>query len=282
MPCCAEILVSSATHAIFASMKFATSTIVALLMLACASAQEPEPFDGTKSAFHGFDCFNFNRDGTACKVVVPKTVAAGKPWIWRARFFGHEPQLDKVLLENGYHVVYCEVGNLFGAPKAVARWDQFYHFLTEEKGFHKKPALEGMSRGGLIIYNWAKKNPEKVSCIYGDAPVCDIKSWPRGNAGVWKQCMAAYGYKDDAEALAFEGNPIDGLEPLAKAKVPLLHVVGDADTVVPVAENTAVLEKRYRALGGEIEVIHKPGVGHHPHSLKDPAKLVEFVTKNVK
>ena len=236
---------------------------------------------GKKSAFHGFDCYDFSVAGAACKVVVPKTIADGKPWIWRARFFGHQPQLDKALLQDGYHVAYCDVGNLFGSPAAVKRWDAFYKFLTGEKGFHKKPALEGMSRGGLIIYNWAKKNPDKVSCIYGDAPVCDIKSWPRKNAKVWAQCLKAYGFESDAEGDAFEGNPIDGLEPLAKARVPLLHVVGDADKVVPVAENTAILEKRYKALGGKIEVIHKPGVGHHPHSLEDPAPLVEFVTKAV-
>ena len=64
--------------------------------------------------------------------------------------------------------------------------------------------------------------------------------------------------------------------------MPLLHVVGDADVVVPVKDNTAILEERYKALGGEIQVIHKPGVGHHPHSLKDPAPLVKFVTGHVK
>ena len=72
-------------------------------------------------------------------------------------------------------------------------------------------------------------------------------------------------------------NPIDNLGPLARAGVPLLHVVGDADEVVPVAENTAILEQRYKALGGNIEVIHKEGVGHHPHSLKDPAPIVAFI-----
>jgi hypothetical protein len=50
--------------------------------------------------------------------------------------------------------------------------------------------------------------------------------------------------------------------------------------VVPVAENTAILEKRYRELGGTIKVIHKPGVGHHPHGLDDPAPVVEFILKN--
>jgi lysophospholipase L1-like esterase len=59
--------------------------------------------------------------------------------------------------------------------------------------------------------------------------------------------------------------------------VPLLHVVGDADEVVPVAENTAIIERRYHTLGGSIRVIHKPGVGHHPHSLEDPTPIVQFV-----
>jgi lysophospholipase L1-like esterase len=34
-------------------------------------------------------------------------------------------------------------------------------------------------------------------------------------------------------------------------------------------------------LGGSICVISKPGVGHHPHSLKDPAVIVEFILKHM-
>ena len=33
--------------------------------------------------------------------------------------------------------------------------------------------------------------------------------------------------------MTFAGNPIDHLEALARAGVPVLHVVGDADDVVP-------------------------------------------------
>jgi hypothetical protein len=29
-------------------------------------------------------------------------------------------------------------------------------------------------------------------------------------------------------------------------------------------------------------VILKPGVGHHPHSLKDPAPVVEFLLRHAK
>ena len=32
-------------------------------------------------------------------------------------------------------------------------------------------------------------------------------------------------------------------------------------------------------LGGTIRVIRKPGVGHHPHSLAEPAPLVEFIER---
>jgi len=67
---------------------------------------------------------------------------------------------------------------------------------------------------------------------------------------------------------------------VAKAGVPLLHIGGDADEVVPVAENTAIVQSRYEALGGSIQVILKPGAGHHPHSLKDPTPIVQFVRKH--
>ena len=33
-----------------------------------------------------------------------------------------------------------------------------------------KPILEGMSRGGLIVFNWAKQNPDKITAIYTPGP----------------------------------------------------------------------------------------------------------------
>jgi len=57
-------------------------------------------------------------------------------------------------------------------------------------------------------------------------------------------------------------------------------VVGDADEVVPVAENTAVIERRYRELGGHMVVLHKPGVGHHPHGLDDSTPVVNFILEH--
>ncbi|MCA9070017.1 MAG: alpha/beta hydrolase fold domain-containing protein, partial [Planctomycetaceae bacterium] len=96
----------------------------------------------------------------------------------------------------------------------------------------------------------------------------------------WKLVLSQYGFQDDAEALAYDKNPVDNLAPLVAAKVPLLHVYGDADDVVPWEENTGLLADRYRKLGGSITLIAKPGIGHHPHGLDDPSPIVEFITEH--
>lgn len=257
-----------------------------LLLVTIPSFAEPCTFDGaSESDFHGYQQFDFTLEGRACKVACPKEVAPGRPWVWRALFWGHEPQADVALLGKGFHVAYIDVFEFHGNDTAVKIFDNLYAFLTGQHGFGKRPALEGLSRGGLIAYNWASEHPDQVSCIYGDAPVCDIRSWPgglgagQGSPEDWKVCLAAWGL-DESSAKDFKRNPIDRLASLAKAGIPLLHVVGDADDVVPVAENTDVLAERYRALGGAIEIINKPGVGHHPHSLVDPAPIVDFIVKH--
>ena len=41
-----------------------------------------------------------------------------------------------------------------------------------------------------------------------------------------------------------------------------------------------LLKKKYKELGGSIHVISKPGIGHHPHALKDPRPIVDFILKH--
>jgi sialidase-1 len=65
----------------------------------------------------------------------------------------------------------------------------------------------------------------------------------------------AYGFSSDEEALAYKDYPIDNLEALALAKVPLLHMIGLNDEVVPPDENTYILIDRYIKLGGPATVI---------------------------
>jgi hypothetical protein len=69
--------------------------------------------------------------------------------------------------------------------------------------------------------------------------------------------------------------------PIAAAGISIIAVYGAADVDLPPEENILLLQSRYRALGGEIAVIAKPGVGHHPHSLADPTPLFDFVLSRI-
>ena len=133
--------------------------------------------------------------------------------------------------------------------------------------------------------NYAAAHPDHAAALYLDAPVLDIRSWPGGkgkgpgNAECWQQCLAIYGLSEET-ARDFHANPIDHAAMLAKAGIPVISVCGDADEAVPLEENMKIFEARYRIAGGKIEVILKPGGKHHPHSLKDPKPIVDFLLQN--
>jgi len=255
-----------------------------LMELVVAEELPPLAEDVVQSQWKGFERIDFTLGGRSCLLVKPKAAARNNPWIWRTEFFGHEPQGDSMLLEKGYHVAYIDVQNMYGAPVGLDHMDKLYGFLTAAYNLNKQVVLEGFSRGGLFAFNWAARHPDKVACIYGDAPVLDFKSWPGGklsgpgSPGDWARLLQVYGLTEP-EAMAYRLNPVDNLAPLARARIPLLFVCGDADKVVPLAENAALAEKRYRKLGATVKLISKPGVDHHPHSLADPTPIVDFILK---
>jgi pimeloyl-ACP methyl ester carboxylesterase len=239
------------------------------------------------SNWQGYRCENFASDGRDCILVQPKVPIQSKAWIWRTEFFGAFPALDIALLDAGFHVAYIDVQNMYGAPIAMRHMDMFYRQLTETFGLATQCVLEGFSRGGLFALNWAALNPRLVACLYLDAPVCDFKSWPggkgkaRGSEDDWRRLKRVYGFTDD-EALEYTLNPVDNLAPIAAAGIPIIAVYGEADVDLPPEENILLLQTRYQALGGDITLIAKPGIGHHPHSLSDPTPLSTFILAALK
>ncbi|MBI1335743.1 MAG: prolyl oligopeptidase family serine peptidase [Phycisphaera sp.] len=260
--------------------------ILSVLMIGVAQALAVEPWPGKASGWNGFDRYDFKVAGRNAYVVTPRQPAVGRPWYWRMRFPGVAINDDLELLNRGWHVAYIDMANMYGSPEAMRVMEAFYDEMTGTYGLSRKPVLKGLSRGGLFIFNYAARHPDRVSAIYGDAPVCDFKSWPggrgasHGSPSDWKRLIAAYGFKDEAQALAYDNNPIDNLKPLADANVPVLIVAGDSDRTVPYVENGGIIETRYKVLGGPITVILKPGCDHHPHGLDDPKPILEFIEKH--
>src|SRR6266702_4165660 len=138
-------------------------------------------FEGEKTAWHGFDRYDFlideqtlaikpqddEKDGIShqihgqrrCVIVVPKVPAPGNPWSWRGCYWDHQPQTEIALLKRGFHIAYITAD---ASLKPDKKWDAWYAFLTGKHGLSKKPAFIGMSRGGEYEYRWATTHPDEV------------------------------------------------------------------------------------------------------------------------
>ena len=210
-----------------------------------------------------------------------KSAAEGaRPWVWYAPTIGSHPNQSngwvlRKLLERGFYVCGVDVGESYGSPAGRRAYTEFHQHVVREYKLESKARLLAQSRGGLMLYNWAAENPDKVRCIVGIYPVCDLRSYP----GL-KNAAVAYGMTPaELEKQLSQHNPIDRLEPLAKAGVPILHVHGNADVVVPLEKNSQVVLERYTALSGKMKLIVVPGKGHAeiPEYFQEP-RLVQFLS----
>lgn len=225
-------------------------------------------------------------NGVRMRIITPEKPLPGKPWILE-RGVGEPVQVARALLERGVYFVGMDADD-FGSSQAIARWNALYDELTTKRGFSKKVVLEGYSRSGLGVYNWAAENPSRVACIYVDAPVLNMWSWPAGKGKGkywpegWQELQRLYGFKSEAEALAYDKNPVDKSHILAQANVPIIHVCGEKDEVVPYEENTGLFKQRYEKAGGRnMTIIIKGGMGHWTHGLKDPTPVVDFIMRAI-
>jgi hypothetical protein len=198
-----------------------------------------------------YDRFEFNINGVmgTLSVIAPRTEAPGRPWIFRAGFADRNALVDLALLARGFNIVTGPVSYNTDSMQ-LNDWNRTYQLLVDN-GFSKKPVLEGAGGAAGQVYGWAINNPGKVSCIYVENPVL--------------------------RSSFSSAQPLDNLELLAKAGVPLLEVCGSLDPGL--ADNGIPLEKRYKALGGRIKLILKEGEGHDPTAAKDPKPIVDFILK---
>ena len=214
-------------------------------------------------------------------LALPEKSKSGKPipWVWYAPTLKGLPGkaekwMFEQFLENGIAIAGVDVGESYGSPKGRNVYSALYEELVEERGLARQACLLARSRGGLMLYNWAAENPKSVACIAGIYPVCNLSSYP----GLSRAC-GAYGMTEEQLAAKLtKHNPIDRLAPLAKAKVPIFHIHGDSDRVVPLDKNSSELRTRYVKLGGNMTLEIVKGQGHNMwagwfHS----QELVDFV-----
>ena len=204
------------------------------------------------------------------------------PWVWYAPTLPNLPGPEEKWmierwLKEGIAIAGIDVGESYGSPAGRKLYSALHKELVSNHGLAKKACLLGRSRGGLMHYNWAAENPEAVACITGIYPVCNLASWP----GLGRAC-GAYGLSADGLAKVLtDHNPIDRLAPIAKASVPIFHIHGDKDRVVPLEANSATVAERYKKLGGPmtLKVIKDQGHNMWKGWFQDQ-EVVDFVVKH--
>lgn len=207
----------------------------------------------------------FQVRGRPAFVIEPSAVVAhSRPWVWYAPTLGStlpgekEVWMFRRLLDSNVAIAGVDVGESYGSPAGRDIFQSFYTLLTEERGFSLRPVLLARSRGGLMHYSWAVDHPACVAGIAGIYPVGNLASYPGLD-----RAAPVYGLTAEEisqQLLLF--NPPNRLAGLAAAGVPLLHLHGDHDKVVPLEENSGLIARRYREAGGVMELIVVPGGGH--------------------
>jgi pimeloyl-ACP methyl ester carboxylesterase len=202
-------------------------------------------------------------------VLEPPAPAPGKPWVLYAPAFEglypteRQAWIFSRVIAGGISVAGVDIGESWGSPAGRSLLDAWYELMVRSLGLSRTPVLLPQSRGGLMLYTWAAGNPGKTAGVTGIYTVCDIRSYP----GVEKACEA-YGMSPAELAACLDAhNPVDTLAPLAAAGVPLWHIHGDKDEVVPMDANAGELVKRYRAMGAPADLLVVPGLGHEEHAL---------------
>jgi photosystem II stability/assembly factor-like uncharacterized protein/pimeloyl-ACP methyl ester carboxylesterase len=254
-------------------MRAALLSVVSLLAAGAAGAEPPKkvlPLDGEVFEVSGRTAF-----------LIPAEAdphAAAKPWVWYAPTLPNLPgPEERWMFERfraaGVAVAGIDAGESYGSPAGNKVFDALYAAMTA-RGYSAKPVLLGRSRGGLMALSWAAANPDKVGGFAGIYPVCDLASYP----GVARAAGAFELKPDELKTRLNEFNPADRLDGLAKAKVPLFAIHGDADKVVTLEANSGRVKERYAALGGSMTLVVPPGQGHTmwPGFFQCP-ELVDFV-----
>lgn len=206
------------------------------------------------------------------------------PWVWYAPTLPTLPREDEeqwmfAQFQNaGIGIAGIDVDDTYGSPAACTGFSAFHRAMVEKRGFSPRPGLLARSRGGLMHYNWAIAHPTSVACIAGIYPVLDLQSFP----GLDTAANAYRLSKSDLVANLTAYNPIERVEILAKHRIPILHLHGDRDEVVPLAANSAELQRRLRKSGADMGLIVCEGQGHsHWTGWFHNQQLVDFMITHV-
>lgn len=233
----------------------------------------------------GFQKINFKFEGMEAILVLPEQHNRTNNWLMKMEYWEAFQDLEYEMVKQGWHLAYIMNESRWCKDEDIDRKKRFADYLRKEYGLSDSFVPVGMSCGGIFAVKFAAKYPSYVSALYLDAPVMNFLSCPadlglgrsnQAEPGIWDGFEKSTGM-NVSQLLGYREHPLDKLSLLVQHKIPTVLIYGDADSVVPYCENGEFLEKIYREQGLELLCIGKAGCEHHPHGLKDPKPIVNFL-----
>ena len=231
--------------------------------------------------WNDFECKEFTFAERDAKIIYPSCKPNGRI-LFKPEYLDAFPEFDIAMLKIGYHLINIEHYTRWAPDEETHIMADFVRHCAKELNLSERCVLEGMSCGGLQAARFAELYPEMTAVLYLDAPVMNILSM----AGLgeqkaehdifWRELVTTYGFSRSS-VISFRKSAIDKMEPLIEHNIPVIMVYGNNDSTVLYEENGKILEDFYKENGGTIKVVPKSMCGHHPHGLKNPAILVNFV-----
>ena len=238
--------------------------------------------------WNGFECKEFEFEGREAMVVFPEKADEKRNWSLKTEYRDAFPETEIELLKKGFHVAWLKNTTRFATKDDCDAKARFADFLKDEYNLRDKCVTVGMSCGGAHAVNFAGFYPEKVACMFIDAPVLNFTSFP-GKMGhemceeVWEnEFVKAYPGITRTKLLNFDNHPISKAGILKEHRIPIIMVYGVEDATVYYNENGKLLELEYADCPELLKVVPRIAQGHHPHGLMEHSYMIaDFIVQNI-
>lgn len=234
------------------------------------------PEKWTTDEWYGFKRYHFEFENCKAWIAEPKYPAGDGRWswctVWPEAYVRRVGIVD--LLEHGFYHVHIDAFAFRASPEGVAVMGRFHDFLVS-MGLSEKTNLIGMSWGGFFSLRYAETFPQRIAAMYLDAPVCNAADPVCADGerikSILENCKMSF-----EEMTKSKLNPLNNVEVLVNARIPMMAAIGETDQSVNNDTNFNLLEKRIIELGGSIKTIRRNYWGHHPHGFDDTEELLAF------
>lgn len=234
------------------------------------------PEKWTTDEWYGFKRYHFEFENCKAWIAEPKYPAGDGRWswctVWPEAYVRRVGIVD--LLEHGFYHVHIDAFAFRASPEGVVVMGRFHDFLVS-MGLSEKTNLIGMSWGGFFSLRYAETFPQRIAAMYLDAPVCNAADPVCADGerikSILENCKMSFEEMTESKL-----NPLNNVEVLVNARIPMMAAIGETDQSVNNDTNFNILEKRIIELGGSIKTIRRNYWGHHPHGFDDTEELLAF------